>query len=129
MTTPLLHWPALLLTTCTLLSACEHGVAPVVASVHDYDDFRQTRVAPSLRARLTAAAIYMERHPSGAFYDEVRDWFGKREPVFYEQASGSSEGVQRYLDALPNGPHASDARQRLEAFRVAERSSSGEFLA
>ena len=37
--------------------------------------------------------------------------FAKVEPLFYESSADSAQGMQRYLETLPNGPHAAAATQ------------------
>jgi hypothetical protein len=110
-------------------TACGAGVRPVTASTGDYADYRAVHVANSVPSRLKAAALYLERHPEGAFHDEIADWFAKVELLFYEASADSPRGMQSYLDALPKGPHAPSAQQRLDAFRDTAKAAAGERLA
>jgi hypothetical protein len=111
------------------VSACVADMKRVTASPGDYADYRAVRVASSAPSRLKAAALYLQCHPGGAFYDEIAGWFSKVELLFYEASADSAAGMQAYLDALPNGPHAESARQRLDAFRDTAKAAAGERLA
>src|SRR5258706_7616490 len=86
--------------------ACGANVRQVTASSADYADYRAVRVAPSVGAQLRAAATYLQCHSEGAFREDVQAWFDRVEPLYYDAASGSASGMQAYLDALPQGPHA-----------------------
>jgi hypothetical protein len=110
------------------LSACGGNVRRVTAPAGDYADYRAVRVASSVPLRLQAAARYLERHPDGAFHDEIADWFAKIELLFYQASADSRQGMQAYLAALPQGPHAPNAQQRLDAFRDTAKAAAGERL-
>src|SRR5205814_2308757 len=101
----------------------------VGASATDYADYRAYRVASTVGARLRAATLYLQCHSDGDFRDEVSEWFNRVEPVFFEATAGSAAGMQAYLDALPEGPHAVNAKERREALLEAGRAEAGERLA
>ena len=85
-------------------------------------------MASTLGARLKAAAFYLQCHSDGEFKDEVAEWFDRIEPLFFEATAGSPAGMQAYLDALPAGPHAVNAKERREALLAAGRAEAGERL-
>ncbi|HEY6725232.1 MAG TPA: hypothetical protein VI197_14455 [Polyangiaceae bacterium] len=85
----------------------------VVASSAEYELYRQTRVAPTLDARLRAAWDYLQRYPNGEFRSDVRAWFQPAEADYFVVAAPSRVRLRRYLAVLPNGPHAVAARARL----------------
>lgn len=87
----------------------------VTASPGDLEDYRAFRVAAYEGTRLARAKMYLDRHPEGAFADEVRRAFEEEEPRFFEQAQGSREAARRYLVDLPDGPHAAAAMALLTA--------------
>jgi hypothetical protein len=87
-----------------------------VASAGDYADYRATRVSPTFEGRVGAAARYLERRPRGAYADEVRAYFDRAELLFYESSAKNAEGLESYLDVLPKGPHAAEARDALAFF-------------
>jgi hypothetical protein len=87
----------------------------MVTSSGDLEDYRAFRVAGAEGTRLARAKRYLERHPKGAFVDEVRAAFDDEEPHFFERASASREGARRYLADLPDGPHAAAAFALLTA--------------
>lgn len=96
---------------CTLL-LCLSGCASfktVVAPPNDLEDYRAYRVAAYRGTRLARAQRYLERHPDGAFAEEVRAAFEEEEPRYFQAAQESREGVRRYLADLPRGPHADAA--------------------
>src|SRR5438128_8528249 len=93
------------------LASCGIKWGQVGASSGDYADYRAFRVAPTVAQQLKAAAFYLKCHAEGAFHDEVADWFDRVEPLFFEAAADSAGGMQAYLDALPDGPHADSAAQ------------------
>ncbi|HKQ69192.1 MAG TPA: hypothetical protein VJT73_07630 [Polyangiaceae bacterium] len=98
---------------------CGSALRTLSAPPSDYADYRATRVLPTVGERLGAAMRYMQRHPTGVFFDEVDHWFRKVEPLYFEASSDSGEGMQAYLAALPEGPHAASASERVQAFRAA----------
>ena len=127
---PLWHRSGLaLLTFLVALAACSNKLDSVVAPTGDYADYRETRTAPTVPERLRASIRYLNEHPDGAFREPVRAWFAKVEPVFFEAMSDSLAGVEKYLAALPQGPHANQAEQLRDAFRAQARIDSGERIA
>lgn len=88
---------------------------PMVASPSDLEDYRAFRVAGAEGTRLARAKKYLERHPNGAFADEVRGVFEDEEPRFFETSQATHEGARRYLADLPDGPHAAAALALLTA--------------
>lgn len=83
------------------------------APAEDYDLYRRTRVAGTLEERLTAAWQYLSDYPEGTYREEVEVWFERVEPAYYASARDSRKRLRRYLDALPKGPHAERASQRI----------------
>lgn len=92
------------------------GLRPMLAPPDDLEDYRAFRVAAAEGTRLARAKRYLERHPKGAFADEVRRVFEEEEPLYFERAQSSREGIRRYLADLPDGPHAEAALALLVAF-------------
>ena len=88
---------------------------PMFASSSDLEDYRAFRVAGAEGTRLARAKTYLERHPKGAFADEVRAAFEEEEPPFFEASQATHEGARRYLADLPDGPHAAAALALLTA--------------
>ena len=98
-----------------LLGACA-AARPLVADSDDLADYRAFRVAAREDTRLSRAQRYLEAHPRGAWFDEVRAAFVAEEPVFFEAAKISRRKAIEYLVALPRGPHAEAAYSVLAAF-------------
>jgi hypothetical protein len=76
-------------------------------------------VAPTVEARLAAAARYLERFPKGEFEPEVRAYYERAEPVFFAAKSRSIPGLETYLRVLPKGPHGEQALSDLGRLRQA----------
>ncbi len=89
----------------------------VKASPYDYADYRPVRVAETKDERLRAAAKYLKERPDGAYAVEVRTYFDRHEPRYFEERQRSPAGLAAYLQALPEGPHAGEARSRLASIR------------
>lgn len=98
-----------------LLAGCAE-LRTVTASSDDLEDYRAYRVAAAEGTRLKRAQAYLERHPSGAWFDEVKAVWDDEEPKYFEQAQESRRGVRNYLADLPHGPHADAATHLLVAF-------------
>ena len=103
-----------------LLSSCGVWSQKLVAPSPDYELYRQTRVAPSLEERLGAAWLYLKQYPNGVFRSDVQRWFKQIEPRYFVQARPSRARLSRYLEALPDGPHAAQARARAAELERAE---------
>ncbi len=88
---------------------------PLTAGSGDLADYRSFRVAAAPGTRLARAQSYLERHPKGAFADEVRAAWEDEEPRYFVRAQASREGALRYLVDLPKGPHATAALALLTA--------------
>jgi len=91
------------------------GCASFVASPGDYASYRATRTAADLDERMRAVRLYLERHPEGAFASEVSSFYERAEPLYFEARKSTIAGLRAYLEALPDGPHAEEARTRLSA--------------
>ena len=95
-----------------LLPGCA-VLRPLTTSPVEYNAYRATRVSPTLEGRLVAASRYLKKYPNGAFVEDVRAQFDMAEPLYFEANRSRSEGLHSYLVALPEGPHADEAKQRL----------------
>ncbi|HKU38064.1 MAG TPA: hypothetical protein VJR89_07955, partial [Polyangiales bacterium] len=93
----------------------------VFAAKGDYEDYRAVRLASDPDQRLYALQRYSERHPSGAWSDEVETERSGREAETFENGKSTREGLERYLRAYPNGVYAAQARSRLAAVDVIEK--------
>lgn len=99
------------------LSACSVSNR-LVANRTDYVLYRDTRTAPSLLARLRASDRYLREMPHGRFRAEVRAWFDRAEPRFFQDAHDRPSLLRAYLRAMPEGPHARAAADRLAEFEL-----------
>ncbi|TKC98376.1 hypothetical protein [Polyangium fumosum] len=117
------RWIVLAAALVALASGCA-ALRPVTTSTAEYGAFRKARISPTLEGRIVAAARYLAQYPDGTFATEVRAFYTMAEPLYFEEHRGTAAGLHVYLAALPRGPHAAEARQRLE--RLAEKGPSAE---
>jgi hypothetical protein len=123
---------AVLLAALAALAALSGGCASfdaAIASPREAAAWRATRVAPSAEARLAAASRYLAEYPQGRFRERVRAFLGEVEPLFWQARRESAAGLRAYLDALPDGPHAAEARDRLALFQRRVHDAEAERLA
>lgn len=90
------------------------------ASPEEYAVYRSARASKTLEERLTASQKYTVQYPEGAWSDEMRAFFAKAEPLYFQGAKGSATMLEKYLAALPHGPNAKEAALRLRDLRAAE---------
>jgi hypothetical protein len=88
----------------------------MLAAPSDLDDYRAFRTAEHEGRRLYQAQRYLEKHPHGAWVDEVRAAFDAEEEAWFEAAKSSRARAREYLVDLPDGPHAEAARALLVLF-------------
>jgi hypothetical protein len=98
-------------------TACARA-RPLWAPPDDYAGYRATRVAPTLGERVAAADRYLDEHRAGLYAAEVQRYFDEAEPLFYVSRKDSVAGLEDYLRALPDGPHAAEATRRLASLRA-----------
>lgn len=85
----------------------------------EYADYRRVRLAETADERLASAWRYLKDHPEGEYAPRLRRFFDTAEPAFYEVRRRSPAGLESYLAALPDGPHAEEALTRLVDARFA----------
>ena len=103
-----------------LLVACA-STARVTGDFGEYRSYRQTRVATTLEEKLGASERYLRQYPRGDYADEVRRWFLPAEKHYFKLSYDNLPRLRAYLDAMPRGPHAEAASERiteLESLRV-----------
>jgi hypothetical protein len=101
------------------LVGCGSVGQQMTAHPADYQHYRDTRTAKTSEARLAASFTYLEKEPEGRWRDEVKAWFDRAEPAYYQRAENSLERLHSYLATLPRGPHAKDAQDRIAEFKLA----------
>jgi hypothetical protein len=111
---------ALLLALLVPLGGCAVGTR-LTATRKDYALYRETRVAANQEKRLAASGRYLREEPNGRFRAEVERRFQQSEARFFALAYDRPSLLRAYLRALPDGPHASDARARLDEFGLLNR--------
>jgi len=110
-----MRWTAWVLVAA--LTGC-HGAKPLVAPTADYGDYRAIRTAETLDERLALTWSYLQRRPDGWYAERLRRYFDRAEPIFYKVRRQNVAGLEAYLRALPDGPHADVAVQRVTALRI-----------
>ena len=100
-----------------LLSGCGFGNR-AVASRADYAAYRKTHTEPREIERLAAADSYLREHRDGRFRREVRAYYARNEARFFRAAYNHPSQLTLYVRHLPEGPHASAARARLDEFAL-----------
>ncbi len=95
-----------------------------IATSGDYADYRRVRVAEDIDTRLAAAWEYLEKRPDGQYAERLRRYFEQAEPVFFKIRKRSAKGLEAYLRALPDGPHAKEAVELLLTLRDEKRRDS-----
>jgi hypothetical protein len=94
----------------------------------DYLAYRRVRVSAKLEQRMQASVAYLERFPNGRWSDQVRPWFERAEARYFEHRRDDASGLATYLELLPTGPHAGQARALLEVLRARARQAQKERL-
>jgi hypothetical protein len=88
----------------------------MLAANDDLRDYRAFRVSAHEGRRLFQAQRYLERHPKGAWADEVRAAFETEEAAWFDAAKTSRARAREYIVDLPDGPHVDAARSLLVLF-------------
>jgi hypothetical protein len=114
-----------LIVACAVLGSAGCNAGRVfIATSGDYADYRAVRVAENVDERLARSWAYLQTRPDGRYAERLRRFFSKAEPVFFRVRSRSIKGLEAYLRALPDGPHADEALELLVAKRDARRRDS-----
>jgi hypothetical protein len=90
----------------------------------DYKLYRETKTAPTLEARLSAAHRYLKLSPEGDYASEIRAWFSPMEASYVARAHDSLPLLRAYLKALPDGPRAREVRERSRQLEDVVKSAS-----
>jgi hypothetical protein len=90
----------------------------------DYKLYRETKTAPTLEARLSAAHRYLQLSPEGDYAPEIRAWFSPMEASYVARAHDSLPLLRAYLKALPDGPRAREVRDRARQLEDVVKSAS-----
>ena len=105
---------------CVALAAALLAGCAVLASKSEYQSYRQIRMTEERNAKLIAMQAYMAEHPDGLWAKSVQEERVRLEPEVWAESHASREGLQFYLEAFPDGPHAAEARPRLAALQTVQ---------
>lgn len=100
-----------------VMAGCAVG-KQLTAPKSDYQAYRRTRTASSMPKKLEASWSYLRERPAGRWHGEVRAWFREHEPRYWARAGEHLERLREYLATLPDGPHAEEARERVERLEL-----------
>ncbi len=92
----------------------------ITAGVGDYDQYRRLRTAHTVEDRMAQAWRYLREYPEGRWSGQVRTWFGPAERRYFASVHDNADRLRMYLDAMPDGPHAKQAAQRIAELELAE---------
>lgn len=100
-------------------NACGGVWRQLSAGPEEFEHYRTAQTAPEVGQRLQAAFLYLQKYPEGNYAAELRAWFERVEPDYYARLSTRSSGLRAYLERLPDGPHATAAREKLAELELA----------
>ena len=109
-----------LLALAALAAGCAAG-RQIVTPRAEYRLYRETRLAPTVEARLGAANRYLHLSPNGAYAPELRAWFGNAERAYVASARDKLPLLLAYAKALPDGPSIGTVNERIEELEAATR--------
>ncbi len=110
------------------LTACGSWVPRLIAPQGEYLAYRKVRIAEKIEPRLASSETYLRRYPHGAWDAEVRSWFDPTEEKYFASQRESNAGLASYLNVLPAGPHAEQAKAMLALRREEARKQAKEEL-
>jgi hypothetical protein len=102
----------LLIVACSGAPSCA-STARFTGDFGEYRSYREFRVATTVEARLGAAEGYLRAYPNGHYRDEVRAWYVPAEKRYFKLSWNTLPRLRAYLDAMPRGPHAEAAAERI----------------
>jgi hypothetical protein len=94
------------------LTGC-NAARSLIATPNDYADYRRVRLAKTFDERLAAAWHYLATRPNGRYAERLRGYLEAAEPVYYKVRAQTAAGLEAYLAAMPDGPHAKEALDSL----------------
>src|SRR6478609_10308287 len=102
----------LALVTCLGLLSCA-STARITGDFTEYRSYREYRVSTTLEERLGAAERYLRTYPQGDYQQEVRAWYFPAEKRYFKLSWDTLPRLRAYLDAMPHGPRAEEAAERI----------------
>jgi hypothetical protein len=109
-----------LIAVAALAAGCAVG-RQIVSPRAEYRLYRETRLAPTLEARLGAANRYLHVAPDGVYAPELRAWFGGAERAYVARAHDKLPLLLAYAKALPDGPSIRAVHDRIGELEAAAR--------
>jgi hypothetical protein len=97
----------------------------LISSHGEYQLYRQTRLAPTLEARLAAGNRYLHVAPNGPYAEELRGWLRGAEGEYLVRAHDQLPMLHAYAAALPDGPRIDEVKARIEELESAAGFAAG----
>jgi hypothetical protein len=111
----------LLAVACALaLTACAEMSRRLTVPVDEFASYRRFRTAPTVESKLGASFDYLHDYPLGSYHDEVGRWLHHTEVGYVVRAWDDPVRLRAFLSAVPLGPYASKAAERLVELELAE---------
>lgn len=104
---------AFCVSSAVALLGCSVG-NQLVAGRSEYELYRNTRLAPTVEARLAAGNRYLKNDPEGRYAAEIKAWFEPTEKAYVGAAWNSLPRLRAYMKALPDGPSHERVKSRAE---------------
>lgn len=106
------------LVVAALCAGCSVGTE-LTASPKDYALYRRVRLARTVEQRLGASWRYLRAEPDGRWVKPVLRWFDPAERRYFARAHDNVLRLRMYLEAMPDGPHARAAAERISELDLA----------
>lgn len=115
--------PSLLFASAALvlLAACQ-----TLISHDEYAAYKAVRYAEDDRSRLLAMQEYVAAHPNGQWAQSYETERAEREDELWGELNTSTEGLEFYMQAYPEGRFTNLARSRLAALETVSGRRQGE---
>jgi hypothetical protein len=102
------------------LAGCAEMSRRLTVSVDEFASYRRFRTAPTVESKLGASFDYLRQNPRGSYHDEVARWLHHTEVGYVVRAWDDPLRLRAFLSAVPLGPYASKAAERLVELELAD---------
>ncbi len=116
---PAARFPAFAI-AAVALSSCAEIERRTTSSPDEYVQYRRFRVARTVERKLAASYDYLNRHPQGAWRDEIEKWFSLAEPAYVKVAWDDPSRLRLFLKVVPDGADSGKAVERLVELEMTE---------
>jgi hypothetical protein len=102
------------------LPSCAEVERRTTSSPDEYAAYRRFRVAGTVERKLATSYDYLNRHPQGAWRDEIEKWFSLAEPAYVKVAWDDASRLRLFLKVVPDGADSGKAVERLVELEMTE---------